>query len=567
MNLFSFIKTHIPIIAVVQEYTALKPAGVYWKGLCPFHSEKTSSFTVSPHKDIFYCFGCHASGDVISFIARLENMAQIEAARYLIEKYHLKVPSELLRQAEENDKHFDDKSRYYQLCALVTQWCQEQLHKYKDAQHYLIARGFTKKIIDDFQLGYFPPQSIPHLISFIGKKQFLVQDLIEAHIIQQQKNDFYTGFEDRIMFPIKNAQGDFCGFGGRIFKEHDDRVKYYNSKEHSYFAKGTILYGLHEAKKAIQQENTVFLVEGYVDCLAMAQHGFTNTVATLGTACTPEHLKLLSRFAELVYVMYDGDTAGQKAILRLTELAWHANLEIRVIPLPTREDPASYLQKHGTILPLIQQNQRIYTYCIQATKKEFNAQGLADKIQGVKKLIAIVRKLQDPVKQSLLLQEIAQEFGMPVTSLKKELELERQEITEHVVKDQVPSLELQIVGAVLHDRTLLEHLFSPIKELLSPSTQHMMKRIKIADSLSTAIEDLSPDEQQAAIKSYIYVQEKQVQPADLLEQFQKTNWKRIISLLKERLGEADRTGNVHKKEELLKQFGELKEKFLRGPHG
>ena len=171
-----------------------------------------------------------------------------------------------------------------------------------------------------------------------------------AGILSESKNALYSPFEDRIMFPITDNLGRFCGFGGRTFMPQDERPKYYNSKENNFFTKGSLIFGLNVAKRDIQHKEIVFVVEGYMDCIAMAQHGYTNTVATLGTACTLEHLKQLSRYASYVYVLYDGDAAGQSAILRLTELCWNVNMDLKVIRLPRQEDPASFLAKGKALL-------------------------------------------------------------------------------------------------------------------------------------------------------------------------------------------------------------------------
>lgn len=569
MNIFSFIKDNLPIVNVIQDYTTLKPAGIYWKGLCPFHSEKTSSFTVSPHKDIFYCFGCHAGGDAVAFIARIENCTQLEAAKFLIEKYHLKVPQEIMHQTEVSEKNLAYKNNYYKICELVATWCHDNLKKSSECLAYLSKRKFTKDSIERFNIGYFPDRaSIKQLIKYVAKHNLLIQDLIDAQIIVEQKNDFYSGFEERIIFPIKTINGDFCGFGGRIFKEHDDRVKYYNSKENPFFNKGSLLYCFDQAKKSMQKSNTAFIVEGYIDCIAMIQRGITNTVASLGTACTAEHLKLIARFAEKIYVVYDGDDAGQKAVLRLTELAWNANLDIRVITLPKNEDPASYLQDHENLSALLKSDQTIYNFFIRSTKKDFSSQALSEKLNAVKKLTSIVNKIEDPIKQGILLQEISKEFGIPLHAIKKDI-TQKQAVYDH---DQIPErkienisdLEMQIIGAVLNDHKILYTKFNFIKEFLSAEVQDILKKIKMENDFTRSIEDLTTEQQHIALKSYMYFKEKQLSPESLIEQFQKANWKRIVGLMKEKIAQAEKAKDLSGLDTLLKQFKGLKEKFISG---
>ena len=228
MNLFSQVKTNLPILDVVGEYTKLKKAGTYWKATCPFHQEKTASFTVSPHKEIFYCFGCNKGGDLIAFIAAAENCTQLEAAQHLIDRYHLEVPATI---AKTNTPNTDEKNRYFDLCQSVALWCHDTLKKSPAAINYLHERGFDDKNIDLFLLGYFPEglKAIRSFVSSLRSKAILLSDLTAARIIAESRNVLYSPFEGRIIFPIKDHLGRFCGFGGRIFKQQDKRAKYYNS--------------------------------------------------------------------------------------------------------------------------------------------------------------------------------------------------------------------------------------------------------------------------------------------------------------------------------------------------
>src|SRR5579872_61857 len=355
MNIFSFIKSRVTIWDVVNEYTTLKRAGSYWKSQCPFHHEKTASFTVSPDKEIFYCFGCHTGGDAISFIAQIENCSQLEAAHFLADRYNIDLPKNI----EVSEGNAEQKKHYFDVCHLVAQWCHLQLKKNPSATAYLTERGISAQQIDDFMIGYFPTglSAINAFVHDLKRSNILVDDLIHATILAQGKTVLYSPFEDRIIFPIKDHLGRFCAFGGRIFKPQDTRAKYYNSRENEYFTKGSLLFGLDLAKKSIQKEGFVFLVEGYTDCITMVQHGYQNTVATLGTACTIAHLKLLSRYTPYVYLLYDSDKAGQQAILRLTQLCWQASMELKVVQLPTGQDPASFLAAGNDLAPRIQSAQ------------------------------------------------------------------------------------------------------------------------------------------------------------------------------------------------------------------
>lgn len=428
MNIFTFIKTRISIVDVINEYATLRKAGGYWKARCPFHHEKTGSFTVSPHKEIFYCFGCHKSGDVISFIADVENCSQIEAAKYIAERYQIELPEDL-----QSSHSQQEKNRYQDICTTVADWCHEQLKKSPSVLAYLNQRDITNESIDYFKIGYFPSGllAIKNLIHEMKNQNILVDDLIDAAIIAQGKTVLYSPFEERIMFPIADTMGNYCGFGGRIYKPNDQRPKYYNSHENEFFSKGSLLFGLDMAKKAIQETGHVFLVEGYTDCAAMAQHGYRNAVATLGTACTLQHLKLLARYANDVYVLYDGDAAGKQAILRLTQLCWQANTELKVIELPEGEDPASFLEKGGDLKDLIAQAQDIFGFFIASMGTNFKTKSLNERVNLTRKLLEIIASVDDALKADMLLQQAASTLGMPLTTLTREMERIQNTVQRH----------------------------------------------------------------------------------------------------------------------------------------
>lgn len=420
MDLFEFIKSNLDILDLVREHTSLKKAGVYWKGRCPFHHEKTGSFTVSPHKGIFYCFGCHANGDAIGFTAKIENCSQIDAAKLLVAKYNLQVP-ESLATRDQLKQELQSEKQHFKTCEIVTLWCQKNLTKNSLAYKYLTeARKITADTIDQFKIGYFAdgPAAIKSLINFASSQNILLADLIKANILIQTKTNTYSPFEDRIIFPITDYLGRYCGFGGRVFKPQDQRAKYYNSRENPYFNKGSLLFGLDKARKAIQQQDSVFLVEGYTDCVALFQHGYPNVVAILGTACTTEHIKLISRFCTQIYVLYDSDQAGQQAILRLTELCWNFNIEVKVIILPEGADPASFLTSGETLETAIAASQDIYKFIVERSCKSFNNEKLANKIQGIEKLLNIINHIPDQLKRSILLEDAARSLGLPVASLR-----------------------------------------------------------------------------------------------------------------------------------------------------
>lgn len=584
MNIFSFIKSRVPILDVINSYTALKKAGHYWKSQCPFHTEKTGSFTVSPHKDIFYCFGCHASGDVISFITKIENCSPLEAAKFLADRYNIEIPAAI--SYEEPTQTQENKKRYFDLCELSARWCHEHLLKSSAVIHYLNKRFIDAKSISYFMIGYFPGglQATKQFIQDMGRHNILIDSLLEANILMRGKNIFYSPFEDRIMFPIKDHLGNFCGFGGRIFKENDSRPKYYNSHENDYFAKGSLLFGFDLAKKEIQKKELVFLVEGYTDCIAMVQKGYGNTVATLGTACTAEHLKQLARHATQLYVLYDGDNAGQQAVLRLAPLCWQATIDLKVVRLPQGEDPASFLSKNNNLAPLIEQATDIFVFFIETLGKDFKNKTLSDKLALTRKILDTIQTLEDPLKQDILLKRAADFLDIPFESLKKEgtklakgqskVENEVKKIVQAspiVSLDSLPKLEKKIFFAIMNNIQLfnngnawylLTFLPRPLRDILQILDAE--KRYNATITFIQFFDKLQDQEKRVVSKLLLEVdlQAEERTFEVLLTQLQKKHWKVIVNNIKLKIEQAKKQADSEYVQELINEFLNLRKKLI-----
>ncbi len=585
MDLFSFIKSNVSILDLIQEYATLKRAGLYWKGRCPFHHEKTASFTVSPHREIFYCFGCHAGGDVISFIAKIENCSQKEAAQHLLERYQLTPPPSVhFEVGGDTSKTFKQHEQYNAICKQVALWCQQLLHQNPSVMAYLHKRGIPEKSLKDFTIGYFPGGllAVKQLLNHMRSHNILPHDLIEANIIAEGKSVLYSGFEDRIIFPIKDHLGRFCGFGGRIFKEQDQRPKYYNSRENTYFNKGSLLFGLDQAKKIIQETEHVFLVEGYTDCIAMVDHGHPNTVATLGTACTLEHLKQLSRYAQVLYVLYDGDSAGQQAILRLTELCWQVSLDLKVIVLPAQDDPASFLIKGNSLGPLIEDAKEIFHFFIGAMANEFAQKPLQEKVNLTRKCIDTICRIDDPLKQDILLHKAATAFDIPIEALKQERARQErptyypQEADTPPVSDSTSDtdepgqlLEKKIFCAIVNnvrlltkdnEQYLVQYLPAPLDSILSYlknalNAQGTLDFVHFFDNL--------PENQKHYVSKLLLESEEKVDEAtfeQLLLQLHKKRWRHAVQEIKTKLSHAQ---DPQEKAKIMQEFLLLKEKMVQ----
>lgn len=341
------------IVEVVGRHVELKKAGINHKGLCPFHGEKTPSFTVSPSRQTYHCFGCGVHGNAIGFLMEHTGAGFVEAVEDLAQRVGMVVPQDE-RSVEERERAKAQKARQITLTDVLARagdHYRAQLKKTPRAVEYLKRRGLTGQIAKHFGLGYAPEgwRTLASAFPAYDDPLLVEAGLVitpEASDAQEQKR--YDRFRDRVMFPIRNVQGETIGFGGRVLDRGEP--KYLNSPETPVFHKGRELYGLFEGRTGIRQRGYALVVEGYMDVVALAQHGFENAVATLGTACTAEHVQKLFRFTDSVVFSFDGDAAGRRAAGRALEAALpHATEQrtIRFLFLPTEHDPDSYVRDLG----------------------------------------------------------------------------------------------------------------------------------------------------------------------------------------------------------------------------
>ena len=343
----------VDIVDVVGQHVKLKKAGANYQGLCPFHSEKSPSFSVSPNKQFYHCFGCGAHGSAISFLMEYSGLGYVDAIEDLARSAGLDVPRE--------ERTANDVARQQQAMALsevmssAADWYRQQLKGNTRAVEYLKGRGLTGEIAKRYALGY-APDGWQGLEAVFGPytNDEVAKTLVEGGLVIQGEQSEgspvkrYDRFRDRVMFPIRNPKGQTIGFGGRILDQGEP--KYLNSPETPLFSKGNTLYGLFEARQAIRAQEYVLVCEGYMDVVALAQLGFPNAVATLGTACTANHVRMLMRQTDKVVFSFDGDSAGQRAAQRALEAClplMSDDKEIRFLFLPTEHDPDSYVRAYG----------------------------------------------------------------------------------------------------------------------------------------------------------------------------------------------------------------------------
>ena len=342
---------------VVGDYVSLKKRGANLIGLCPFHDEKTGSFTVSPSKGIFKCFGCSKAGHAVGFIMEIEQCSYVDALRQLARKYHIEIEERELT-AEEKQKQ-DDRESMFIVNDFANKWFQEQLWDTPEgkavAMSYLRQRGLREDIIRRFQIGYSPEKAM--LWDVAKKKGFH-----EKYLINDSENPPYLGtgvcgksengklydrFRGRVMFPFLSVSGKVVGFSGRLMVKNDKVGKYVNSPTSLIYEKHNELFGLYQAKQAISKNNSCYLVEGQMDVIQLVQSGIENVVASGGTALTTNQIRLLHRFTEHITLLYDGDKAGIKAAIRGIDMMLEEGLNVRIILLPEGEDPDSFAKTHN----------------------------------------------------------------------------------------------------------------------------------------------------------------------------------------------------------------------------
>ena len=342
---------------VVADYVTLRKRGANLIGLCPFHNEKTGSFTVSPSKGIYKCFGCGVSGNAVGFIMEIEQCSYVEALKQLGKKYHIEVPEREMT-AEEQQRQ-DDRESMFVVNDFANKWFQQQLWETQEGQaiglSYFRERGLRDDIIRKYQLGYSPEKGSPLAAALKKngfKEQFITNNVdtkIGVGVVGKAEDGrLYDRFRDRVMFPIFTVSGKPVAFAGRILKKKENVGKYVNSPDSIIYSKTNELYGLFQAKQAIARADMCYLVEGQMDVISMHQSGIENVVASGGTALTKPQILLIKRFTSNITVLYDGDAAGIHAALRGIDMFLEAGFNVKVVLLPDGEDPDSYAQHHDS---------------------------------------------------------------------------------------------------------------------------------------------------------------------------------------------------------------------------
>ncbi|RMH08239.1 MAG: DNA primase [Nitrospirae bacterium] len=405
----------IDIVTLISGYVALSKIGQNYRGLCPFHSEKTPSFTVTPSRQMFYCFGCGTGGDVFTFLMKKEGIGFMEAVRELAELAKLPVPSEA--KAGSCSTSPDQRVQLEAIHARAQTWFHHNLFEHamgRTALAYLTERGLHLETLRAFGVG-FAPASWDGLTRYLLHAGFRLQDVVQSGLILTKpgKTGYYDRFRGRIMIPIVNLRGQVVGFGGRVLD--GTLPKYLNSPETPLFSKGRMLYGLDRAREAIARLNTAILVEGYFDVMTLHQSGFQHVVAPLGTALTRDHVALIRRFATTVVLVFDGDSAGSHAVLRALDLFVNSGMTVRVAILPEGYDPDTYVRTHGSqALHTLLETQAVplLDFAIEHSLQRHRHGTLDDRIRQVDDLLRIIMKADNVIMREEYTRSVAERLGI-----------------------------------------------------------------------------------------------------------------------------------------------------------
>ena len=404
------------IVSVISSYVDLKPKGRKLWACCPLHGEKTPSFSVSPDKQLFYCFGCHAGGTVVQFIMDMERLTFPEAVKYLADRVGMEMPNEV--NDEDLRKIREHKNRLYEANKLAARYyfdCLMDPERGKPGREYAAKRGLSSEIITRFGIGY-APEGWNNLKDYLTEKRFKLNELLDAGLLvkNENKNSIYDAYRGRMIFPILGINGQVLGFGARVL--NDDKPKYINTGDTPIYNKRKNLYGLNLHKN--EKLSDLIMTEGYMDVIGLYKAGVTNAVASLGTALTQQQAGLLKRYVDLVYIAYDGDAAGQNATVRGLDILKSEGLDVRVITFPDNLDPDEYVQIYGKEgFDRLKENAfTLNEFKIRAMAKEFDLNNENERERFAIQACSFVAGLQ-PIEQKRYYKVISEMTGYPLEAL------------------------------------------------------------------------------------------------------------------------------------------------------
>ncbi len=435
----------VRIEEVINDFVPLKRRGVNFIGLCPFHNEKTPSFTVSPSKGIFKCFGCGKSGNAVGFVMEHEHYSYPEALKYLANKYGIEVEEE--EMTPEMKEQFDERERMFLLNGFISEHFQHNLFETEDGKAigltYLKEREFLEATIKKFQLGY-AANAWEEYSNYALQHGYKKDILVKTGLSIEKEGKLIDRFKGRVIFPIHNLTGKVIGFGGRILTSDKKTAKYLNSPESEIYNKSKSLYGIYFAKSAIAKADNCYLVEGYTDVISLHQAGIENVVASSGTSLTVEQIKLIKRFTRNITILYDGDTAGIKASFRGIDLILEQGLNVKIVLFPEGEDPDSFVRSHRKSEVdefITKQSADFITFKTKLLLQE-TVGDPGKKAELIREIVLSVSKIPDGITRNVYIKECSTVMDIPEQTLMNELnKLLRQKYRSRLRQQDIPEVE------------------------------------------------------------------------------------------------------------------------------
>ena len=415
------IRSRNDIVSTISQYMTLKRKGRNYFGLCPFHNEKSPSFSVSPDKQIFHCFGCGVGGDVINFVKKIENIGFLDSVRLLAEKSGIQLPNDISKAEEENIKF---KNRVYKINELAAKFYHENLYKptSKIAQDYIKKRKLNNATLKSFLMGY-ASNSSNELLRYLKEQGFTEDELLASCLIGKSDRGYYDKFRNRLMIPIRDERGRFIAFGGRVLD--DSKPKYINSPENIVYSKGRNLFGLNVAREGVHGPlKRLLIVEGYMDAISLYQRGITNVVASLGTALTDSQGRLLRRNTEQVILGYDADGAGQQAIIRGMEILKSMDIDIRILQISGAKDPDEYVLKFGPEKMLKAMDEAISAieFKIKVLRTNLDLNNVNDKVKFLTEIAKILSNVDNNIEREVYIDRISKVYEISKNAIVSEVD-------------------------------------------------------------------------------------------------------------------------------------------------
>lgn len=494
------------ILRIVQGYVPLKRRGNRYWGCCPFHQEKTASFSVLPDKGFFYCFGCHAGGNAFKFLSLIENISYFDAIKLQAEKLGIPLP-ERKRSPQEvaRDREIQDLRKVNELARDFFHNCLTMTRMGERGKAYFAARGIRQETIEEFQLGYAPPAWDKLSTAFLKrgiKQEFLLASGLCAE--RKQGSGLYDRFRGRVIIPIADERGRVVGFGGRVLD--DSTPKYLNTPETVLFNKRKLLFGLDRSHRAIQQEGRAIVVEGYMDAISVFDAGVHNVVASLGTAFTPEHAKKLLHYAPEICFCYDSDEAGQKATIRALTIVRDTGARVRVIVVPDGKDPDEFIRKHGAdaFRALVEKALPLVEYRLRYVLSHTNYDTLDGKVKALHEMMPVLAGIREAAVRSEYERRLAQTLMLDEGIVRSELRHYRPEAEEAQVRQPIrkvvakPDTALRKAGRLVirmawQDAAVIAHLETivPLEGIRDPAQREILTFLKAAAEERRPVDDMS----------------------------------------------------------------------------